>query len=69
MVCDLQPADECEFRCLLTTAGDLGELALKEIDVGFEVVSRPYLDGEEVVTTPLGFLVSGILCVEGLGNL
>ena len=66
---NLQPADECACRYLLTTVGDLVELALEEIDVGFEAISRPYLDREKVVTTPLGFLQSGILCEEGLGNL
>ena len=33
--------------------GDLGELALKENDVEFEVVSQSHLHREEVVTTPL----------------
>jgi len=53
----------------LTTVGDHGELVLKEDDVGLEAVSRPHPDREEVVTTPLGLLASGILCDEGLNNL
>ena len=66
---DLQPADKCECCYLLTTVGDLGELALEEIDVGFEAISWPQLDREKLVTTPLGFLASGVLCEEGLGDL
>ena len=68
-VCDLQPTDECEYRYLLTTIEDHSELALEEINVGFEVVSLPHLDGEEVVTTHFGFLANGVLCEEGLGDL
>jgi len=60
----LQPTDEYKCQYLLTTVGDLGELALKEIDVVIEVISWPHLDGEEVVTTPLGFLASSVLCEE-----
>ena len=64
---DLQPADKSEHRYLLTTIGDLSELALEEIDVGFETISSPHFDGE-VVTTPLGFLASSISCEEGLSD-
>ena len=61
----LQPADECECRYFFTAIGDLGELVLKEVDVGFEAISWPHFDGDEVMTTPLGFLTSSILCEEG----
>ena len=37
------------------TVGDLGELILKEVDIGLKVVSQTRLDREEVVTTPLSF--------------
>jgi len=50
----LQPIDESECRDILTITGDLGELALEEADVGFEVITLPYLDGEEVMTILLG---------------
>jgi len=68
-VSDLQSADKRERRYLLTTIGDLGELALGEIDVGFEAIFWAYFDRKEVVTTPLGFLASSILCEEGLSDL
>jgi len=68
-VSDVQYTDERECRYLLTTVGDLGVMVPKEVDVRLEVVSRPHLDGEEVVNTPLGFLESGILSEEGLNNL
>jgi len=68
-VSDLQSANDRECRYLLTIVGDYGELVLKEVDVRLEVVSLPHPDGEKVVTTPLGFLVSGILCEKGLSDL
>ena len=49
--------------------GDLDDLALKEIDVGFEIVSRPHLHGKKVMITHLGFLTSGVLFEEGLNDL
>ena len=66
---DLKFVDEHECRYLLTIVGDLGELVLKEVNVRLEAVSQPHPDGEGVVTTPLGFLTSGILCEEGFGDL
>ena len=66
---DLQHTDKCERRYLLTIIGDSGELVLEEIDVGFEAIPWPHFDRDEVMTTPLGFLTSNILCEEGLGNL
>ena len=65
----LQSTEECECRYLLTTVGDLGEMVLEEVYVGLKVISRPYFYGEKVVTTPLGFLASGILCKECLCDL
>ena len=53
---DLQPADECECRDVLTAVGDLSQLALEVTDVGFEVVVLHHLDGEKMVVVPLGFL-------------
>ena len=41
-VSHLQSADEHEYRYLLIKVGDLGELVLEEVDVGFEAVSRPH---------------------------
>jgi len=37
-VSDLQPIDKHKRRYLLTIIGNLGELALDEIDVGFEAI-------------------------------
>ena len=58
---DLHSTDKHDHRYLLTAMGGLGELSLEEIDVGFEAISWLHFDGE-VVATPLGFLVSSILC-------
>ena len=68
-VSDLQPADKRERRYLLTSIGDLDELALEEIDVEFGAISWPLFDREEVVATPLGFLTSSILYEECLSDL
>jgi len=67
-VSDLQPADECECRYFLTLIGDLGELVLKEVNVGFKAISWPHFDVEKVMATPLGFLASNILCEESFGE-
>jgi len=40
---DLQLADECQCRDILTEVGDLGHLALKVADIGFEVVAISHL--------------------------
>ena len=66
---DLQHTCKCERRYLLIIIGDFGELALEEIDVGFEAIPWPHFDGDEVMTTPLGFLTSDIFCEEGLDDL
>ena len=39
---------------------DFGKLALKEVDVGFEVVLLPHLDVEEVMAIFLSLLVRGL---------
>ena len=59
-VSDLQPTDECERRDLFTTIRDFGKLALKEVDVGFEAVFLPHLNGEEVMAILLDILVRGV---------
>ena len=68
-VSDMQSTNECKCRYLLITVEDLDKMVLEEFDVRLEAVSRPHPDGEKVLTTPLGFMVSGILCEEGLGDL
>ena len=65
---DLRPTNKHDRRYLAAIEG-LGELALEEINVGFDAISWPHFNGEEVVATPLGFLVSIILCEEGIGGL
>ena len=42
---DLQPADEREYRDVLTVVRDLGQLALKVADVRFEAATLPHLVG------------------------
>jgi len=59
-VSDLQPTDECERRDLFTTIRDFGKLALKEVDVGFEAVSLPHLNREEVMVILLDLLARGV---------
>ena len=54
---------------LLIAIGDLGELTLEEINVGFEAIFWPHFDGKKVVATLLGFLASSILCEESLCDL
>jgi len=66
-VSDLHPADKRKCKHL-TTIGDLGKLALEEVDVGFEAISRPHPDREEMMTTPLGFLASDVLFEEDLSD-
>jgi len=68
-VSDLHPADKCKCKYLLIRVRDFGQLALEEVDIGLVAVSRPHLDREEVMGSPLGFLTRGVLCEEGLGNL
>ena len=46
---DLQLAEECECRDVLTAVGDLGQLALEVADVRFEVVTLSHLDDEKMV--------------------
>ena len=63
-VTDLQLADECECRDVLTTVVDLGQLALKVTDARFEVVALPHLDGEKMVVVPLSLLARCVLVEE-----
>jgi len=65
----LQPADEYECRDVLTAVGDLVQLALEVVDVGFEVVTMPHFDSEKVVVVPLSLLARCILAEECFGHL
>ena len=58
---DLQLADECECRDVLTAVGDLSQLALEVADVGFEVVALPHLDSEKIVVVRLRIPMSCVL--------
>jgi len=58
---NLQPADECECRGILTAAGNFSQLALELNDVGLEVVTLPHFYVEDVVVVILGFLTRGVL--------
>jgi len=64
---DLQSADECECRDVLT--GDLGELALEVADARFEAVALPHLNGEKVVVVLLSFSARCVLREERFGHL
>ena len=61
---NLQLADECECRDVLTTVGDLDQLALEVADVRFEAITLPHLDGEEVMIVFLGLLAGCVLGEE-----
>ena len=64
---DLQPADKCERRDLLTTVENSGQLALEENNVRLlEAISRSHRDRVKVVVTSLGCLARGVLREEGL---
>ena len=54
---DLQSADEHECRCIFIVVENFGKLALEVADVGFEIVTMPHFDGEEVVIVLLGLPV------------
>ena len=69
--------DECEYRDIFTTVGNLDKLALKVIDVGLEAIILPYFNREEGMVVLLGFPTRDILSekcfsyllkvVEGMG--
>ena len=48
-------------RDILTAVRDLSELDLKEVDVSFEAVTLPHLDGEKVTVVLLDFPTRGVL--------
>jgi len=50
---DLQPADECECRDILTAVRNLGKLALGVDDEGLEAITLPHLNKEEMVVVLL----------------
>jgi len=66
---NLQPADECECRDVLTAIGDLGLFALKVANVGFDVVALPHLNSENVVVVLFSLLARCVLGEERLGHL
>jgi len=66
---DLQPADECDCKDVLTAVGDLGQLALEVANVRFKVVTLPHLDGEKVVVVPLSLPARCELGEEIFGHL
>ena len=55
------PLIQCERKDLFTANREFGKLALKEVEVEFEVVSLPHLDGKEVMTILLSLMTRGIL--------
>ena len=65
----MQPTDECECRDVLTAVGDLGQLALDVVDVGFEVVVLPFLDSKKVIVVLLSLLTRCVLGEKCFGHL
>jgi len=65
----LQPADECEYRDILTTVENFDQLALRVADIGFEVVNLSHFDSENVVVVLLDLPARGILGDERFGYL
>ena len=61
---DLMPADEREYKDVLTAVRDLGQLALKIADVGFEAIILPHLEGENMMVVPLSLPARCILGEE-----
>ena len=61
---DLQSADLCECRGVLTAVGNFGEMALEEASVGFEAITLPHFDKEEVLVVLLSLLTRGVLSEE-----
>ena len=67
---DVQPAIKTRAQIPLHyNWRPFGELALEEINVLFKAIFWSHFDGEEVKATPHGFLMSSILCEEGLSDL
>jgi len=54
---------------VLIIVGDLGQLALKIADLGFEVVALSHLDGEKMVDVPLSFPLRCVLGEKRFGYL
>ena len=50
---DLKPTDEHECRDVLTTVGDLDQLAREVVDVEFEAVALSHLDDEKMAIVHL----------------
>ena len=63
-----QSADEHECRYIFTAVRNLNKPALKVVDV-VEVVTLPYLDGEDMVVVFLGLPAEDVLSEECLGCL
>ena len=59
---DLQSVDERECRDVLTAFGDLCQLALKVVDVKFEIITMPHFDGEKMMVVPLNLPTR---CISG----
>ena len=66
---DLQPADEYEYRDILTAVRELCELDFEIANIGFEAVALPHLDGEKMVVVPLSFLTGCVLGEKHFGHL
>ena len=66
---NLQPADECECRDILTIVGNFDQLALEVTYVGLEAVALSHFDSEEVVVILFGLLARGVLSEERFGYL
>jgi len=61
---DLQPADKCECKDILTAIENLGKQVLEVPDVGFEAINLPHLNREKVIVVLLDLLTKSILNEE-----
>jgi len=66
---DLQPANECKCRNILTIVGEFGQLALKVANVRFEVVTLPHPDSKKMMVVPLTLQEKYVLGEEHFGYL
>ena len=65
----MQLVDERESGDVLTVVGDLGQLALKVVDVRFKVIALPHLDGEKMMVVPLSLPTRCVLGEECIRHL
>ena len=66
---NLQSADECECRNILTAVGNFDQLALEVTNIGLEAIALPHFDGKNVVVVLLDLSARGVLGEEHIDYL